>query len=127
MIITIMQTTNSQFVSKPAGSIKTKWEIITYDVWGNAKDGFEVNDLYKKGTTEEFAAKTKHNIGTSSEFESASLSEKQIKKIFGVKCFITVDGDDITYYIRRNRDDYPIGELRCVSHESLSPIRVKNP
>lgn len=31
---------------KPAGSIKTTWELRTYDVWGNAKDGYEVNDSF---------------------------------------------------------------------------------
>ena len=25
------------------------YEIITYDVWGNAKDGWEVNDAYRTG------------------------------------------------------------------------------
>jgi hypothetical protein len=24
-----------------------EWELITYDVWGNESDGYEVNDLYR--------------------------------------------------------------------------------
>lgn len=33
--------------------------------------------------------------------------------------------DDITIYVNRERDGYPIGELQCVSHSALSPIKEK--
>lgn len=29
---------------------KEKWEVIDYDVWGNAKEGFEINDMFRTGT-----------------------------------------------------------------------------
>jgi hypothetical protein len=28
-----------------------KYEVITYDVWGNARDGFEVNQAFYSGRT----------------------------------------------------------------------------
>jgi hypothetical protein len=28
------------------------WRLYTYDVWGNAQDGYEVNDVYPKQTLE---------------------------------------------------------------------------
>ena len=28
-----------------------KYEVISYDVWGNAKDGFDVNDMHNTGLT----------------------------------------------------------------------------
>ena len=31
-------------------------------------------------------------------------------------------GDDVNIYVNRERDGYQIGEMRCVSHSSLSPI-----
>jgi hypothetical protein len=48
---------------------------------------------------------------------------RQLKRVFGVACRIDVDGDDIHVTVERSRDGFPIGELRCVSHSSLSPVR----
>ncbi len=107
-------------------TITTQWECWTYDVWGNAKDGYEVNDrsCFDRDYSLDLEIKT-HNIGTTHEFQSASPSDKQIKEVFGAKCKIETDGDDMVIYVTRERDGYPIGEMYCVSHESLSPIRAK--
>lgn len=169
--------TNQPTSSKPAGSIKTVWSLRTYDVWGNAKDGFEVNDTYSAGTVELRIPQTRFNIGVewhvcrnpkcshngrgvlpigtrelnlsyertaelarttinphcefckapiameSQEFVSAFPTDRQIKRAFGVRCRIEVDGDDISVYVTRQRDGYPI--VYCESHESLSPVRAK--
>ena len=109
--------------SKPAGSIKTTWDIRTYDVWGNVEDGWEVNDVYSHGEVTLYAPETIYNIGTPGEFKSASPSDRQIKRTFGVRCRIDTDGDDIHIIIDRQRDGYPIGPMTCTSHESLSPVR----
>lgn len=103
--------------------IKTVWAIATYDVWGNAEGGYEVNDVYRRGEIELRAEVEHNNVGTEQAFTSASLSDREIRKAFGVRCQITVEGDDLTYYVNRSSNGYPIGELRCVSHSSLSPIR----
>lgn len=103
--------------------IKTLWEIRTYDVIGNAKDGYEVNDVYPHGKVELYIPVYRWNVGTSAEFKSAHPSDKKIRSVFGVSCRIDTDGDDITIYVNRRRDGYPIGEMYCVSHSSLSPIR----
>lgn len=107
---------------KPAGSLPTTWEVATYDVWGNAKDGYEVNDVYRQGTIELRIPQTKYNEGTPNEFKGAYPSDRQIKHVFGVLCRIETSGDDLTVYVNRQRDNYPIGELRCISHTSLSPV-----
>ena len=104
-------------------TLPTTWELRTYDVWGNANDGYEVNDSYRVGSVELLIPQTRYNIGTSSMFVSAFPTNRQIKRAFGVSCQIDVDGDDIHIYVNRRRDGYPIGEMRCVSHESLSPVR----
>lgn len=107
-------------------NIKTVWERVTYDVWGNAKDGWEVNDAHRTGQTVIHCAVTKNNAGTPQEFESATPNDRQIRKALGLRSFqIETDGDDCAIYVNRKRDDYPCGELRCVSHESLSPVRAK--
>ena len=108
---------------KPAGSIKTAWSLRTYDVWGNSKDGYEVNDSYDAGEVELYIPVTRYNVGTPQEFKSASPSDRQIKRAFGVNCRISTDGNDMHITVDRERDGYPIGEMQCNSHESLSPIR----
>lgn len=106
--------------------IKTVWEIWTYDVWGNARDGFEVNDRSRIGKTELFLDVEINNPGTPHEFNSAFPSNAQIRRAFGLRPYrLDVDGDDVTVYVNRERDGYPIGEMYCVSHESLSPIRPR--
>lgn len=106
-------------------TIKTRWELRTYDVWGNAKDGYEVNDSYSHGEIEIDIEPKTHNVGTPLEFTSAHPTDKQVKDAFGMhpNVKIDVDGDDVNIYVRRERDGYPIGELYCVSHSSLSPIK----
>lgn len=104
-------------------TVNTIWEIITYDVWGNARDGFEVNDCYRQGETTIECTVERNNPGTPQEFESASPTDSQIREVFGLKCSIETDGDDMVIYVNRAKDNYPIGELRCISHSSLSPIK----
>ena len=110
---------------KPAGSIKTRWELRTYDVWGNAKDGYEVNDVYPAGIIELRIPATRFNVGTPQEFTAATPTDRQIKGAFGTRCRIDTDGDDLHVAVERLRDAYPIGEMHCVSHDSLSPVRIK--
>jgi hypothetical protein len=108
----------------PKQTVKTVWECWTYDVWGNPKEGYEVNDrsCFDRAYELDLVIET-HNVGTEREFQSASPSDKQIRKVFGIRCRFDTDGDDRNIYVRRERDGYPIGEMFCVSHESLSPIR----
>lgn len=105
-------------------TLLTTWEVSTYDVWGNAKDGYDVNDRYRQGDVTLRLRPVAYNIGTEHEFTSAYPSDYQIQKAFGVSCKIDTDGDDTTIYVNRASDSYPIGELHCISHASLSPIRV---
>lgn len=109
--------------SKQKRTIVTTWETATYDVWGNAKDGYEVNDVYRGSEVELRLTLQVNNAGTAHEFISASPSDRQLKRVFGVGCRIDTDGDDMHVTVNRERDGYPIGELRCISHESLSPVR----
>lgn len=104
--------------------VKTVWECATYDVWGNAKDGYDVNDVYRLGDIEIEIKPTTNNEGTEHEFISAYPTDKQIRDALGIKprVKLDLDGDDLTIYVRL-RDGYPAGELHCVSHKSLSPIK----
>ncbi len=108
---------------KTPKTVLTDWDIRTYDVWGNAKDGYEVNDTSSRGSVTIRCKLVHNNPGTPQEFISASPSDYQIRGVFGVGCAIDTEGDDCTIYVHRASDLYPIGELHCTSHASLSPVR----
>lgn len=105
-------------------TITTEWEVATYDVWGNARDGYDVNDVYRHGTETLVLTVETANEGTPQAFDHASPTDRQLRRVFGLgKIQLDTDGDDLTIYVNRARDGYPIGEIRCVSHKSLSPIQ----
>jgi len=105
-------------------TITTQWQWATYDVWGNAHDGYDVNDVYRHGTETLVLTVNTYNQGTPPQFDSASPTDRQLRRVFGLgKTQLDTDGDDLTIYVNRARDGYPIGELHCVSHKSLSPIQ----
>ena len=107
--------------------IETQWEKITYDIWGNEKDGFEVNQAFHSGTLSLRIPVTVYNAGTPQEFESATPTDKQLREVLDIRprFQIETEGDDLTIYVNLSCNGYPAGELRCTSHESLSPIRAK--
>ena len=110
-------------------TIETVWEIRTYDVWGNSRDGYEVNDSFVVDRDYPLTLTvTVNNKGTNQEFLSAAYpSDRQIRKALDLRSFkLDLDGgDDLTIYVTRESNGYPCGELRCISHESLSPIKIK--
>lgn len=111
-------------VETPRMTISTTWELRTYDVLGNARDGYEVNDYFTVGTFKLKLIVQTHNVGTEHEFQSATPSDKLIRRVFGVRCHLQIGGDDTLITVNHERDGYPIGEMCCTSHASLSPIRV---
>ena len=99
-------------------------EHITYDVLDEG-DGYEVNDAHSQGMIEipgvvtlfnatDLPKENSSSIKNEMMFLSYSLSDRAIKQELGIKGKIEIDGDDITYYISRERDGYPLGELRIV-------------
>lgn len=104
-------------------TIDTTWDVYTYDVWGNRKDGFEVNDSFSRGEISLKLKPVKNNVGTWLEFTSAAPTDRQLQRVFNTKAKLRVDGDDTIVYVNRESDDYPLGELVCTNHSSLSPIR----
>ena len=106
-------------------TIETTWELWSYDVWGNAVDGYEVNDRSCFDREYPLTLKVEtNNPGNPQEFLSAYPSDKQIREALGCASAyrIELEGDDMTIYVNRSRDGYPLGELHCTSHKSLSPI-----
>ena len=108
-------------------TINTAWEVRTYDVWGNATDGHEVNDSFVVTQNYPLTIEvTVNNKGTDLEFLSAYPTDNQIRKALDLRSIqLDLEGDDLTIYVNRASNGYPLGELHCISHESLSPIRIK--
>jgi hypothetical protein len=102
--------------------LKTEWEVWHYDVWGNEEDGYDVNDRHCicRHLTVMCAVKT-YNVGTNSQFSSAEIPDKVQLDMFGVAS--NNQGDDTHYYFEDDNGK-PLGEMICVSHESLSPIKL---
>jgi len=108
----------------PRKYVNTVWQCKEYDVWGNAKDGYEVNDVTRSWEVELRIPVTVNNAGTPQEFESAFPTDAQIREALGLRRIkLDLDGDDLNIYVNHATDGYPCGELYCTSHESLSPVR----
>lgn len=86
-----------------------KYEVITYDVWGNKRDGYEVNDAYHTGEI----------VDVSDSDSDKDIIRKLkavgiIRKGFRFSSFI-VDGDpDCNFYVDYEPTMYPVCELRKV-------------
>ena len=95
--------------------VETTWEY-----------GYEVNTTFRAGEVTIRCAVERNNPDTPQEFLSAYPSDSQIRRALDLRRFkIELDGDDLTIYVNRARDGYPLGLMHFTSHESLSPIRAK--
>lgn len=97
----------SQSVGTLTATPTEPWKLINYDVWGNPKDGFEVND--------------QHYTGLSIELEpEREYSDKEIAKLLVKSGFcnktaigrITTEWHDNCVYINEKRHGKPFCELR---------------
>jgi hypothetical protein len=92
-----------------------KFEIINYDVWGNPKDGFEVNNSFSTGIVIDI------NEDDSDKTILKKLKEVgYLKKTAKFNCF-EIDGDfDYSLYINHvtiKDGDYPLCELRRLEND----------
>jgi hypothetical protein len=79
-----------------------KYQIISYDVWGNARDGFEVNAAYYTGKTIDI---------------EPDASDYAINRKLGIRG-VTWDGEpEYTLYGTVKRNGMPAMELRRDDNE----------
>ncbi len=103
--------------------ISTVWEIVTYDVWGNKRDGFEVNQSFHSGKIELPVKLEVSNPGSEWEFYSGELDDTNIRKALGITPRVRIYDpycNEKIIYANHVSTDYPLGELRLISHDSLS-------
>jgi hypothetical protein len=93
-----------------------KYRVWTYDVWGNARDGFDVNDRRSQGTVEIRCKVEVCNEGTDREFASWSPSDRQLSRACGfrgVSWDMSSDPDD-TVSCEVSRNGRPVGEVEFI-------------
>ena len=103
----------------------TRWEVWTYDVWGNETDGYEVNDRccvareYEITENEELHP---HNTrdATQGFFPVWDTPEDEIRAALDIRTDISVDidGDGDTICVVESSTLYPLGELHRVEEDS---------
>jgi|CXWL01.1.fsa_nt_gi hypothetical protein len=83
------------------------WKIITYDVWGNEKDGYEINQSFYSGREVELPAEPEDE-----QVRAALIEAGYLKKSNQLR-HLEFDGDgDGFVRVSRKRDSYPIVELQ---------------
>lgn len=83
-----------------------KYRLYTYDLWGNARDGYQVNDVFKSDTVIDI---------------TDDMTDKQIFKAIGIKPqsqnHVEFDNNSMSehsLYIQAKKDSRPICELRLL-------------
>jgi hypothetical protein len=92
---------------------KTRTRLYTlrvYDVWGNAQDGFTVNDSYVIGEVKIKCRVRVYNAGTDREFVDYVPSERQLALAVGEKDLVWSGEPDETLYADSS-DGKPVCEL----------------
>ena len=83
----------------------------SYDVWGNEKDGYEVNNVFPFERDVVIQKEVYENLDNEKELI------RFIKRLFGLKKNLRFDNfefdGDFDCIIFINYNGYPIGELRC--------------
>ncbi len=88
-----------------------RYSLWSFDVWGNAKDGFEVNDRFRCGTVTICCKATVHNAGTAHEFVSYDPTDRQLSRAAGVSR-VEWDGiSDEEFYANLKSNGKPVCEL----------------
>lgn len=80
-----------------------KATVWTYDVWGNARDGYEVNDRSKFGTYD-----VDPSVATDDKATIRFLKEIGLLKAGVQARSLEFDGDDKNIYVNASRDGYPL-------------------
>jgi hypothetical protein len=91
-----------------------RYRVYTYDVWGNARDGFDVNDVYRHGTVDIRCKLEVYNEGTEHEFAAWIPTDRQLSIACGCRGVSWDNGADPDHLIscEDRRNGKPVGEVR---------------
>jgi hypothetical protein len=80
-----------------------KYQLYTYDIWGNARDGFEVNDVYRQSLIVDISENT---------------SDMAINRRIGGRGIEWGGEHGYTLYGTNKRNGCPVCELRAVGGDA---------
>lgn len=83
----------------------TRYEWIDLDVWGNARDGFEVNNSWRTGLFIVIP-----DTATDRDILKA-LRDARILTRGATTRSVTIDGDDGMLFLEKVKDGSPVGHL----------------
>lgn len=115
--------------------MRIRYEVLSLDVWGNARDGFYVNEVHRTGIVLECTAVLKHyNVGRAGEFYQYEPADKYVVRALkragllkrGVRVkSLEIDGEnDATLYVNERRTGEPLWHLECLEPEKLASVVV---
>ncbi len=94
-------------------------------MWGNGRDGFNVNDVYSGGVVYIRCKREIHNKGTPHEFSSYHPTDLQLSRAVGGKN-LSWDGEsDFILYAERSSNGKPVCELRFIENVNERSYRAK--
>jgi len=83
-----------------------KYDVVSLDVWGNAKDGYDVNQSFATGVTVDIP-----DVDNDADIIVELIDHAMLSPGCSTDN-IEIDGDDYCLYINRKEDCYPLFELR---------------
>lgn len=115
--------------------IRVRYQVLALDVWGNAKDGFEVNQIFRTNDELECTAVLKrYNEGRPGEFYQYEPEDKYVVRALKAAGLLkkrvhtrslTIDGEnDATLYVEATRNSEPLWHLECLEPEKLASVVV---
>lgn len=87
-----------------------RFHLWTYDVWGNAREGFDVNNRCSHGDVRIRCKRQVFNAGTPHEFETFDPTDRQLSRASG-SIGVQWEGSDGCYYAKLSRNGRPVGKL----------------
>jgi hypothetical protein len=120
---------------KTGRKIALHYDVWCLDVWGNATDGYEVNDRSRCGKVTILADEMEYNIGTQYAFKSATPTRSQVvhaligrdllkRTVKPEQIRINADaGADDDIYVDAARDGMPLYQLEAIGHKRSREIQ----
>jgi hypothetical protein len=100
---------------EPRGRVTTTWELWTYDVLGNDRDGWQVNDRCNLSRAFEIVSeRIAYNVGRTAECVSDVPSTEEIRRALVNAGYlkpsyrIETDGDDCSIEVTQASNGYPL-------------------
>lgn len=101
-----------------------KYRLWTYDVWGNARDGFEVNDRSSHGYVEIKCKLEIFNAGTEHEFATWEPTDRQLSRASGFSG-VEWEGQEGYYDCALKSNGRPVGLLDEENRPEFEAERVR--